>query len=122
MTQIKGNQIASNSMNFDVFVTDDNGNIVLPDNVTNIVKQSDVDTAIQNALTDFSVNKVVEKISIETDGKYSISQEPLGDVLVMINGVVQTPGDDYTMNNQDIEFTTAPGINDKIVASYIVKG
>lgn len=112
MTQIKGYQIQPKTVDFGVFVEDSSGNIQLPANV-----QLNGDEIITKSK--LAVAKVVEKITADSAGNYVISKVQAGDVEVMINGVVQTPGDDYTMDGQTIKFTTAPGSSDKVVAAYI---
>jgi len=116
MTQIKGNQIVSGSVSFDVFPKDAMGNITLPAG-TLFAGQP---LLTQSALDAISVGKKVEKVSADDNGDYIISAVQAGDVVVSVNGVVQTPGDDYSMDGQTIKFETAPSSDDVVVASYIV--
>ena len=37
-----------------------------------------------------------------------------------INGVIQTPGDDYSIDGQKIVFQTEPNEDDIIVAKYLL--
>ena len=120
MTQIKGTQILSQSTDFSIFVVDENGNIQLPANVQLNGEALATESALTNVLNSIQISKKVEKVSVDvTTGKYNISSVPLGDVQVSINGVIQTPGDDYTIDGQTINFETAPAANDVVVASYI---
>jgi hypothetical protein len=116
MTQIKGTQIQQKTVNFDVFAVDANGNIQLPANV----QFNGKNIATEDIFNQLSINRVVEKVTADSNGNYVISNVPAGDVQVIINGLVQVPGDDYTMDGQTIKFTTSPNSDDKVVASYIV--
>ena len=77
----------------------------------------------QKILTEYDINKLivrkkVEKLSAEDNDKYNLSEIPIGDVVISINGAIQTPEDDYTLNGQEINFTDAPQDTDKVVAIY----
>jgi len=113
MTQIKGTQILPGSANFEIFPKNEAGFITMPQNITIAGKTPITEVKIQLATK-------VEKVVADSSGNYVISAAPAGGVMVMINGVVQTPGDDYTIDGQTIKFTTAPASDDKVVASYIV--
>ena len=119
MTKIKGGQILSQTTEFDIFVVDENGNIQLPTNVQYNGDGIVTATTFTNAIAAINAAKKVEKVVADADGNYVISEVPAGDVQVSINGVVQTPGDDYTMDGQTINFATAPASDDVIVAAYI---
>ena len=113
MTQIKGTQILAGSAGFEIFPTNEAGVIVLPQNIVIGDKAPITSVSIQVATK-------VEKVEADSAGNYIVSALPAGDVMVMVNGVVQAPGDDYTMDGQTINFTSAPSSDDKVVASYIV--
>jgi hypothetical protein len=116
MTKIKGSQILNNSTEFDIFKTDENGKIQLPENV----QFNGDDIVTQTHLTTLTILLKIEKISKNDDGDYLISSEPAGDVQVSINGVIQTPGDDYSIDGQKIVFQTEPNEDDIIVAKYLL--
>ena len=120
MSQITGSQIADKSVGFNIFTEDDNGMVQLPSNIQlggdDLATKGDIAQASNGSAN----SAVYEKIKISSLGKYSISQNPAGDVVVYVNGLAQVPNDDYTMSGQDITFTNKPGINDVVTASYIV--
>jgi len=118
MTQIKGYQIAPNSVDAkSIFMKDDSGNIIFPDNIKfGNLSINDIQNKVNESLL-----KKVEKLTKNSDGNFELSENPFGDIQVFINGLIQVPGDDYSINDKIVNFTSAPQDDDKIVAAYNYK-
>jgi len=118
MTQIKGYQIAPNSVDAkSIFMKDDSGNIIFPDNIKfGNLSINDIQNKVNESLL-----KKVEKLTKNSDGNFELSENPFGDVQVFVNGLIQAPGDDYSINDKIVNFASVPQDDDKVVAVYNYK-
>jgi hypothetical protein len=72
------------------------------------------------------VNYIRERLEIQSGGDiyFSLTSSPItGTEQIFLNGMLQEPGDDYTISDKDIVFVGGEGaikLTDKIVACYFV--
>jgi len=118
MTQIKGYQIAPNTVDAsEVFKKDQDGNVIFPTNIKfGNLSINDIQSKVGENLL-----KKVEKLVKNSDGNFELSENPIGDVQIFVNGLIQTPGDDFSIDNTNVNFVTEPQNDDKIVAVYNYK-